>query len=101
MKKTGVSLLIFYVVLFLSGCGNPFGDGKSVVDGNYGPPASATKKQLRSLGFDSPSAARISVSSTANKNVQLTAGTPGSRLRLVSAQNRLIYLNVQGQLISQ
>lgn len=94
------TILISALLLLLCGCGNPFGSGPSNVDSNYGPPPAQVKK-LNPLGFDSPSAARITVSSTANKAVLITAGSPVGELRLVSSQSRLIYLNVQGQLISR
>lgn len=85
----------------LSACSNPLGDGKSKVDANYGsgPESAATPA---ATGFESISGSKIRATSfSATHKVDATIGATTSEIKLTTAKNKIIYLSVQGQMISK
>jgi len=94
--KQGIFLLCGFV---LAGCSNPLGEGISRVDTNFGP---AQQSFPAPTGFEAVSGSRLGVTSSGqNHRLDLTVGSSSSEVRVVTNQNKVLYLSVQGQLISQ
>lgn len=98
MKKTIlITSAIFTNLFFQLGCTNPFGEGKSRISNNYGPDNSTTAP----ASYGVISGSNQGGKTTNNRIVQISAGATAEKLKLKTNNNRIVYLSVQGQLISQ
>jgi hypothetical protein len=93
----------FYLIVLLAfvSCGNPFGQGPSAVDSEYGAPANPTIAPLTPLGFEYVTGSKLSINTTAARVSDVTVGTVTKPARLVTSRSRIVYLNVQGQITTQ
>lgn len=87
--------LIFLLVLFSIGCSNPFGSNKSYVDPNYG---NSNTKTVGTTGQEFVSGSQLGVTTNKGKKIDVTVGAKSNEIRLVTNKNKIIYLNVQGQM---
>ncbi|OYZ24216.1 MAG: hypothetical protein B7Y39_01980 [Bdellovibrio sp. 28-41-41] len=88
----------FCLTLALGACSNPFGGDKSKVDTNYGAQSPA---EPAATGYEVVSGSKLSESTvSAQHKVDVTVGASTSQVRLVTNKNKIVYLNVQGQIIS-
>lgn len=96
MKKTSKSFLILLPFL-LGACSNPFGGQASYVQQSYGP---VEKANPAATGYEPVSGSTLS-QTTNHHIVDTTVGTATSEIKLTTTKNKLVYLNVQGQIISK
>jgi hypothetical protein len=87
--------LLFSLTLFLASCSNPLGRLDSFVDSDYG--LNPTPFLSAPSGLEVISGASFSVTSSGRK-VSISSGHAISQVRLSTTKNRIVYLNVQGQI---
>lgn len=87
------------MTILLGGCTNPLGDSKSLIDPGYGP---AKKALPAATGFEPISGAQISKPTQSSDYIaDVTVGATTKDIRLTTTRNKIIYLSVQGQMISK
>ena len=92
----------FAVAIALTACGNPLGGGGSRIDTNYGPAGPASPPVKAVTGFEMIGGSQLLKPSVSQAHqAEATAGSAVPEVRLVSSKNKIVYLNVQGQLISR
>tara|TARA_B110001454_G_scaffold219185_2_gene251010 strand:+ start:35865 stop:36170 length:306 start_codon:yes stop_codon:yes gene_type:complete len=93
------SLVLILIIVGAQGCSNPLGDSKSRIDPGYGP----TKKALpTATGFEPISGSQLSQASQSNQYIaDATVGATTKDIRLTTTRNKIVYLSVQGQMISK
>jgi hypothetical protein len=99
MKKVKNVLFLFFTVLM--GCNNPLGSGVSKVDANYGGGNLTAHILPAPAGFEAVAASVSQVQSISNTHkADITVGVAPSFLKVTTTHNKTVYLNVQGQMIS-
>lgn len=96
LLKIKIVGILFFISL-LSACTNPFGDGDSSVDTNYGPKPTNTAP----TNFEVVSGSNQGGTTALNRKAEVTVGSPVSKLKLKTSLNRTMYATVQGQIISK
>lgn len=100
MKIKFIALCILSAVSLLTACSNPLGDGKSHVDSSYGPGSTTTTAET-SYGYESVSGAKHSaITQNSTHKVDATIGASTNQVKLTTSRNRILYLSVQGQIVS-
>lgn len=85
--------------LILCSCSNPLGSGKSSAQGTLGPPT-PNPETPASTGFEMVSGSQMAQPTASGRKIDITVGAPASEIRVQTSRNRILYLNVQGQLSS-
>ncbi len=80
-----------------SGC-NPFGKGQSIVPVAYGPIPTTVPA---ATGIGPISASVQSGTSANNRKVSLSVGNPTSQIKMPTTNGRLLFLSIQGQILSE
>jgi hypothetical protein len=94
-----VAVLILFI---LQGCSNPLGGTKSAIDSGYGSEDNSKPNLPAATGFEQISGSHISKpSQSGNFKTDVTVGASAKDIRLTTAKNKIVYLSVQGQLISK
>jgi hypothetical protein len=87
------------LLFFLGACSNPMGDSSNV-DPNYGGTEGVVVPA--STGFEPISGSKLSMTSvSATHKVDATVGVSTSEIKLTTTKNKIVYLSVQGQMISK
>lgn len=85
--------------LFMTSCTNPLGSGASRVSPDYG---GGVKKLPAVTGFEVVAGSGVStLSSSGHHLMDVAAGVPTTQLKLKSTGNKIVYISVQGQIISK
>lgn len=92
MKKIILILLIGFNV---SSCANPFGNIDTFIASDYG--LDFKKNILAPSGLETVSGASYSTTSLGRK-ISVSTGQALSQIKVSTSKNRVIYLNVQGQI---
>jgi len=98
MTTTNLPFRFLFVgfLLALTACSNPLGDDKSKIDVNYGPVNPAL------TGYEVVSGSKLATTSLAGTHkVDATIGATTTEIKLTTARNKIVYLSVQGQMISK
>lgn len=99
--KTELRYLFAFFVVALTACSNPLGSEESRVDAGYGTSPQIPVKPSQT-GVEPVSASLLNATSLAGTHqVDVTVGSSTSEIKLTTSQNKVIYLSVQGQLISR
>ena len=102
IKKNELKCLIFGLVSIFVGCGNPLGDQLSKVDSGYGPGYTEPTASPVQNGYEMISGSKLATTSLgASHNVDATIGASTSQIKLTTTRSKIIFLTVQGQIISK
>lgn len=98
-KNIIYALAVTFLVASIQGCGNPLGDPKSSIDPGYGP---EKKEPPSATGYEQISGSLVSQPSQSGQHItDATVGSSTKDIRLTTTRNKIVYLSVQGQLISK
>lgn len=97
--KFNIHLYLIFLFLILTACSNPLGGDQSSIDTDYG--NSSQLAEPAATGYEVIAGSLLSQTSTnGTHKVDVTVGVSTSQIRLISTQNKIVYLSVQGQMIS-
>jgi hypothetical protein len=99
--STVLTLVLFITSIIFSGCSNPFGGtGGSYVDQTYGRRDPAASLPAPS-GFGAISGSNQGGTTALGRKIEISVGSPTSKMRLETSRNRTVFMSVQGQMISK
>ena len=92
-------IIALFLIILDAACTNPFGANSSTVSSGYGPNVSTPVPSATNIAPISGSLQNAPT--TLNRKTFISAGSAVSKLKLSTANGRVAFLNVQGQILSK